>query len=174
MRHFVASAIATEDVDSRDWMTPDEPYALASMVATTLGAEPGGRPLAEALGREDWIDYVADTGDDLAVSRAVARLIFAPYELPDPDREYLLAPRGDILCFGSDTAYPVATAQEITRRVLLPFNEVLATLPHDRQRVLLGIPGSHDWYDGLDGFARMFRRPIEGTRTAAPSREQLE
>ena len=25
-------------------------------------------------------------------------------------------------------------------------------------RVLLGIPGNHDWYDGLDGFARMFRR----------------
>jgi hypothetical protein len=27
-----------------------------------------------------------------------------------------------------------------------------------RARVLLGIPGNHDWYDGLDGFARFFRR----------------
>jgi hypothetical protein len=27
-----------------------------------------------------------------------------------------------------------------------------------RTRVLLGIPGNHDWYDGLDGFGRMFRR----------------
>ena len=27
-RHFLAAAIATEDVDSRDWMTPDEPGAL--------------------------------------------------------------------------------------------------------------------------------------------------
>jgi hypothetical protein len=26
--------------------------------------------------------------------------------------------------------------------------------------VLLGIPGNHDWYDGLDGFARLFRRSI--------------
>src|SRR6185503_15541926 len=29
------------------------------------------------------------------------------------------------------------------------------------RRVLLGLAGNHDWYDGLDGFARMFRR-IEG------------
>src|SRR5262249_14584597 len=29
-----------------------------------------------------------------------------------------------------------------------------------RRRVLLGIPGNHDWYDGLDGFARLFRRSI--------------
>jgi hypothetical protein len=28
--------------------------------------------------------------------------------------------------------------------------------------VLLGIPGNHDWYDGLDGFGRLFRRsPLE-------------
>ena len=68
------------------------------------------------------------------------------------------APRGEILLFGGDTAYPVATAQEITNRVIVPFNQVLETLPADRPRVLLGIPGTHDWYDGLDGFARMFRR----------------
>ena len=24
-------------------------------------------------------------------------------------------------------------------------------------RVLLGIPGNHDWYDGLQGFSRLFR-----------------
>ena len=28
----------------------------------------------------------------------------------------------------------------------------------DPRRVLLGIPGNHDWYDGLDGFGRLFRR----------------
>jgi hypothetical protein len=32
-------------------------------------------------------------------------------------------------------------------------------LPKDgKPRVLLGIPGNHDWYDGLDGFQRLFRR----------------
>ena len=35
-----------------------------------------------------------------------------------------------------------------------------------RQRVLLGIPGNHDWYDGLDGFGRMFRRRPPGVEAA--------
>jgi hypothetical protein len=35
---------------------------------------------------------------------------------------------------------------------------------------LLGIPGNHDWYDGLDGFGRMFRvRPAEDEADARPS-----
>ena len=160
LRHFLAAAIATEDVDSRDWMTADPPAELRARLAEALGGDLGASNLVEALGRDLWLDFVADTGDDVAVSRAVARLIFAEYELPDPDREgsFLRAPRGDVLLFGGDTAYPVATAQEITNRVIVPFNQVLETLPVDRPRVLLGIPGNHDWYDGLDGFARMFRR----------------
>jgi hypothetical protein len=160
LRHFLAAAIATEDVDSRDWMTADEPRELGARIAFALGAETEANTLLEALGRDLWLDFVADTGDDVSVSRAVARLIFAEYELPDPDREgsFLRAPRGEVLLFGGDTAYPVATAQEITNRVIVPFNQVLEALPVDRPRVLLGIPGNHDWYDGLDGFARMFRR----------------
>ena len=160
LRHFLAAAIATEDVDSRDWMTADEPLELTLRVATALGASNARESLIEALERDLWIDFVADTGDDVAVSRAVARLIFAEYELPDPEREgtFLIAPRGEVLFFGGDTAYPVATAQEITNRVIVPFNQVLEALPPGPPRVLLGIPGNHDWYDGLDGFARMFRR----------------
>jgi hypothetical protein len=163
LRHFLAAAIATEDVDSRDWMTADEPRALNARVAEVLGAAFDADSLVEALGRDLWLDFVADTGDDVAVSRAVAGLIFADYELPDPDvaGNFLHAPRGDVLLFGGDTAYPVATAQEITNRVIVPFNQVLEKLPLDRPRVLLGIPGNHDWYDGLDGFARMFRRTAD-------------
>jgi hypothetical protein len=121
--------------------------------------------LLEALDRDLYVDYVADTGDDVSVSRAVARLVFAAYELPDPDQpgNYLHAPRGDILLFGGDTAYPVATAQELTNRVIVPWNQVLRGLPEDgRRRVLLGVAGNHDWYDGLDGFGRMFRRQAPG------------
>lgn len=160
LRHFLASAIATEDVDSRDWMTADDPWDLNTRVAQALGAHAGRRSLVEALGRDLWLDFVADTGDDVTVSRAVAQLMFADYELPDPDHEgeFLHAPRGEILLFGGDTAYPVATAQEITNRVIVPFNQVLEAAQPGPPRVLLGIPGNHDWYDGLDGFARMFRR----------------
>jgi len=171
LRHFLAAAIATEDVDSRDWMTADEPRELLARVSEVLGAEPGKSNLVEALGRDLWLDFVADTGDDVGVSRAVARLVFAEYELPDPDNAgaYLFAPRGDVLLFGGDTAYPVATAQEITNRVIAPFNQVLQGLKHDRPRVLLGIPGNHDWYDGLDGFARMFRRYPDDEEAGPPS-----
>ena len=160
LRHLLASGIATEDVDSRDWMTPDPPAELLRRIVRELGVESEAETLSEALGREVWIDYLADTGDDVAVSRAVARLVFAEYELPDPEREgeVLSAPRGDLLMFGGDTAYPVATAKEITNRVLVPFNQVLEEADDERPRVLLGIPGNHDWYDGLDGFGRLFRR----------------
>jgi hypothetical protein len=172
LRHFLAAAIATEDVDSRDWMTPDTPRELLRLVVDRLGGDTKAPTLLEALRRDVWIDFIADTGDDVAVSRAVARLLFAPYELPDPDQAggFLVAPRGELLIFGGDTAYPVATAQEITNRVLVPFNQVLDALPPDpTPRVLLGIPGNPDWYDGLDGFARMFRRR-EGGDDAPASR----
>jgi hypothetical protein len=167
LRHLAASAIATEDIDSRDWMTPDDPSELVARIAAELGVTRTARTVSEALGRDVWIDYLADTGDDVSVSRAVARLVFAPYELPDPRApgQSVMAPRGDILLFGGDTAYPVATAEEIRSRVVVPFNQVLAELPRDRTRVLLGIPGNHDWYDGLDGFGRMFRRQFGSSAT---------
>jgi len=172
LRHFLAAAIATEDVDSRDWMTADDPEDLKRRIARTLGGNEDAPSLVEALGRDLWVDFIADTGDDVGVSRATARLLFAPYEVPDPDRpgELLVAPRGEILLFGGDTAYPVATAQEITNRVIVPFNQVLGTLPPDpTPRVLIGIPGNHDWYDGLDGFARMFRRRADSDDAVPPS-----
>src|SRR5262245_5555446 len=75
IRHFIASAIATESIDSRDWMTPDEPDALVKRIAKVLGGKnPAATTLIEALGRDLYIDFVADTGDDVSVSRAVARL----------------------------------------------------------------------------------------------------
>ena len=84
-------------------------------------------------------------------------MVFAEYALQDGSGRVL--PRGDLLIFGGDTAYPLSSAPEIARRLTHPWNQVLARLgPPARARVLLGIPGNHDWYDGLDGFARLFRR----------------
>src|SRR5512144_2770841 len=65
LRHLAASAIATEDVDSRDWMTPDEPRALAERVARLLGGTTGSAgtgSVTERVGRDLWVDYVSDTG----------------------------------------------------------------------------------------------------------------
>src|SRR5947207_5748706 len=74
--HLVASAIATQDIDSRDWMHPDSPAALTKSVARVLEAAlPDASSVTEAIGRDLFIDYVADTGDDVEVSRAVAGLV---------------------------------------------------------------------------------------------------
>lgn len=177
LRHLLAAAIASEGVDSRHWMTPDDPEVLRARIVETLGGDSTAPSLVDGIGRDLYIDFVSDTGDDVTVSRAVAGLVFAAYELPDPDRpgQFLTAPRGDILFFGGDTAYPVGTAQEILNRVIVPWNQVLAALPPDGDgagdhgpRVLLGIPGNHDWYDGADGFARMFRCRVGAVELPAP------
>lgn len=158
--HLVASVIATEDIDSRDWMHPDTASELTKRLAATLSARtPDAETLTEALGEDLWVDYVSDTGDDISVSQAVANLLVSEYEVADPDRpgERLVLPRGHVLIFGGDTAYPVATEIEIQNRVIVPFNTVLNKRGDDVPRALLGVPGNHDWYAGLDGFGRLFR-----------------
>ena len=175
--HLVASAIATQDIDSRDWMTADTPTSLTARAAATIDparAAAGAPSLTESLGRDVIIDYIADTGDDAEVSRAMAELLVASYRLPCDGGE-LVVGRGDVLLFGGDTAYPVATASEIEARLLRPWNEVFATHHDGKKRVLLGIPGNHDWFDGLDGFARMFRArqgPLEEERPITAGAEQ--
>ena len=162
LQHFVASAIATEDIDSRDWMHPDDPQKLVRRVLRQLGGDERAATVVEGLERAVWIDFIADTGDDPAIAGRVASLLAGTYELPDPERpgEHLVAPRGDVFLHGGDIAYPVATADEIHNRFVVPFNRAFAAHQDGKERVMLGVPGNHDWYDGLDGFARLFRRRI--------------
>ncbi len=161
LKHLVAVAAASNDLDTRDWMQPEEAAGLLNRVGQVLGASTSGGSLTERLGREVWIDFVADTGDDHDVSLAVGRMIFAEYALAGDQPRTL--PRGDLLVFGGDVAYPDSSVMEMQRRLLRPWNTALYEAAEDgRRRVLLGIPGNHDWYDGLDGFGRLFRRnPLE-------------
>jgi hypothetical protein len=159
LRHLVATAAASNDLDIRDWMQPDEPAILLDRVCEVLGASNSGNNLAERLGREVWIDFVADTGDDHDVSLEVGGMLFSEYSLSGDEARVL--PRGDVLLFGGDTAYPAATANELQRRLLQPWNSLLRQKKgSQRPRVLLGIPGNHDWYSGLDGFGRLFRKSV--------------
>ena len=171
LRHLTAERLATGQLDTRDWMRAQAPGDLLREVARVLEARGDGATLTERLGREVWIDFVADTGDDSDVSLAVAGMVFAEYALQDGSGRVL--PRGDLLIFGGDTAYPLSSAPEIARRLTHPWNQVLAGLgPPSRARALLAIPGNHDWYDGLDGFARLFRRdPVRdrADRATTPS-----
>ena len=156
LRHLVASAIATENIDSRQWMIPEPPDALLSRIRAVLSDRANaGETLAETMGGEVWIDFVGDTGDDVTVSEAVASLLAEDYEL-----DGVALPRGDILFLGGDLAYPVATVLEITRRLVEPWNRVFEARADGKTRVLLAVPGNHDWYDGLDGFARLCQAPL--------------
>lgn len=157
--HLAASVIATEDIDARDWMHALDTDELTDDIARLLGASDadGGMSLTEQLDDDLWVDFIADTGDDADVSAAVADMLFRAYRLPKGEKGPKVLPRGRLLVFGGDTAYPVATDLEIHNRVSVPFNRVLQERADEIPRILLGIPGNHDWYDGLDGFARMFR-----------------
>jgi hypothetical protein len=167
LRHMVASVIATENIDSRQWMIPEAPDVLLDRVKDVLGSKSrDAETLAEAMGGEIWIDFVADTGDDVTASEAVARMIARPYEVDD-----LVLPRGDVLFHGGDLAYPVATVLEITRRLVEPWNKVFHETSDGRARVLLAVPGNHDWYDGLDGFARLCQSPCAFEEQAALSQD---
>ncbi len=157
LRHLAAETIASGQLDTRDWMRAQQPAELLNEVARVLEAPSDGSTLTERLGRDVWIDFVADVGDDSDVASAVAGMVFSEYALQDGTARVL--PRGDLLIFGGDTAYPLSSAWETARRLTHPWNRVLKRQgPPSRARVLLGIPGNHDWYDGLDGFARLFRR----------------
>jgi hypothetical protein len=138
-------------------MVPEAPAELLGRVTAVLMPR-GSREastLAASMGGEVWLDFIADTGDDATVSEAVARLLSAEYQI---DGHVL--PRGDVLIHGGDLAYPVATVREVSRRLIGPFNRVFEPLcDWSRPRVLLAIPGNHDWYDGLDGFARLCQAP---------------
>jgi hypothetical protein len=174
--HLVASVIATEDIDSRDWMKPDDPRRLARRVATVLSTDLPERDadsLTELLDRDIWIDFIADTGDDVSVSEAVGHLVAGTYALTDPDPrggpETVTAGRSDILLHGGDVAYPVATDADIHDRFVAPFNRALMDARDGRRRVLMGVPGNHDWYNGLDGYGRLMRRRSGPSRDAVAS-----
>src|SRR5262245_13451748 len=174
LRHLVAVAAASQQLDLRDWMRPEAGTRLLDRVSRVLGTSEVGASLTERLGREVWIDFVSDTGDDYDVSLAVGRMVLSDYAVGEEARRL---PRGDVLIFGGDTAYPLSTGYELERRLLRPWNAVIQQCaPDGRSRALLGIPGNHDWYDNLDGFGRLFRRsPLEdqpqpeaGAPVAAP------
>ncbi len=103
-----------------------------------------------------FVDYVADTGDGFNPTFATARCLSGAAAIP-PDPEF--AGRGaqaDLLVFGGDEVYPVASALQYEQRL----NEVLRTAAGFDGVVdlpaVMALPGNHDWYDGLASFRRNF------------------
>ena len=103
-RNFIARAIASESVDSRDWMRPLEANELLARAIRVLGGDDKAPSLVEALGRPMWLDFVADTGDDRDVSHAVGKLIADTYTVDDAGTERTL-PRGELLLHAEGVSF---------------------------------------------------------------------
>jgi hypothetical protein len=138
-------------------------------VMAALDPRSGTEPVVDydySLRDAIWIDYVAALGDGWNATYSVACLIGNDYIVPQPaDAPHPSVPgdgpllRGDILVFGGDQVYPVASAENYATRCYNPYYcarpwELSKKTPH-----LFAIPGNNDWYDGLTSFLRCFCQP---------------
>ena len=141
-----------------------------------------------------WFDYIADMGDssDAMYATAYGCQVDLQYGAPGTalprsgsdatdairvhsrdahDKTRSNLPRGKFLFVGGDTAYHVADEATLRNRVERPFNWAYSDLKENQLLSgegtprLYGIPGNHDWYNDLHGFALLFlgisRRPIQ-------------
>jgi len=178
-------------LDARDWMHANVlPEADATTEQEVdeywrLWCEERGMP---AAGTEFWFDYISDTGDGQQAVYSIAYLCMSDLSAPgdEPRVGDKLAPaeqsaadgggggnvlpRGAFLFVGGDTSYHISDYVTLAKRFQNPFcwayrdlyRAKRASAMGDLPRMLLGIPGNHDYYDSLDGFNRQFRRPATG------------
>ncbi|HEX9802569.1 MAG TPA: metallophosphoesterase [Gammaproteobacteria bacterium] len=151
--------------------------AVKVFLSSIFGAYADKRELQAVLNHEDehdyagsdelWFDYAADLGDGWNAGYSVARLLGAERLAPAGWRGEPL-PRGELLIFGGDEVYPVASRDQYRDRLKGPYESALPWVEDEREApALYAIPGNHDWYDGLTSFTRLFcqQRWIGGWRT---------
>jgi uncharacterized membrane protein HdeD (DUF308 family) len=82
------------------------------------------------------------------------------------DRYLLLGQRPDVrfLAISSDVIYPDGAARDYEFNFYLPFKGF--------EKPIYAIPGNHDWYSALDGFAANLMEPV-AARAAMDAREAL-
>ena len=93
-------------------MQPEPPRDLCRRVVNHLSSNQrqshstsDPATVCQGMQRDVWIDYIADSGDCSNCSSVVANMLFSQYSLPDVRTgTHIVAPRGDILIFGGDTA----------------------------------------------------------------------
>ncbi|MEK6279815.1 MAG: hypothetical protein AABN95_05625 [Acidobacteriota bacterium] len=189
-------------LDARDWMKPEIIPSSQTAADVdqfwrkwneTWKESENGNPESE---KEFWFDYISDTGDgqkamysiaylclsDFAVSKSqqldeLLEFVLEPLQLATGKR---LLPRGTFLFVGGDTSYHISDYGTLARRFQNPFWWAFADLKGQARsvmvnvpRLLLGIPGNHDYYDSLDGFNRQFRRPATEDKIVAGKRPPL-
>lgn len=104
-----------------------------------------------------WIDYVADSGDgwnstySIAYWLAQAKLTVATAD----DSTTETTKTGQVLVFGGDQVYPVASRAAYKQRLVAPYACAREKSVEPYPEVF-AIPGNHDWYDNLVSFKRLF------------------
>lgn len=168
-------SVAPHDRHPVAWYQPEVLWTAARQVLSSLdqlrnrdGRESQPTPLVvidrsqpEVDGEfkgEFWFDFIADTGDGGNASYAVASAALAP-ELALGDETL---PRGQLLLFGGDLAYPAASTEDYRYRFVEMFeavrNDFANTLVRGRQLTLAAVPQNHDWMDSASTFSRYFVR----------------
>lgn len=168
------------------WYQPDVLWTAARQVLSSLdqqrnrdGRESQPLPMKvidrsepEAAGDfagECWFDFIADTGDGGNACYAVANAALADDLTLDGET----LPRGQLLLFGGDLAYPAASTHDYRYRFVEMFEAVrnshAPSFVRGRRLTLAAIPQNHDWMDSTSTFSRYFTRrndssPLLGAR----------
>jgi hypothetical protein len=131
-------------------------------------SHPTADPVDSSSPPELWLDYVADTGDGWNSTYAVAHSLAQPVLDVAVDGARRTTRRGDVLVFGGDAVYPVASREAYEHRLTAAYRTALPAAPPSRPKVF-AVAGNHDWYDSLVAFTRIFctggKRSFAGWRT---------
>src|SRR5918993_3305558 len=103
---------------------------------------------------EFWFDYIADVGDGFNSTYTMA------YYLTEPTLRLGVEDTkpGQILVFGGDEVYPIASKDFYENNLIGPYETAFprASPPNASAPYVFAIPGNHDWYDSLVEFSFNF------------------
>lgn len=111
-------------------------------------------------GEDFWFDFIADTGDGGNATYAVAHAALAA-DVPGAAGEKL--PRGELLLFGGDLAYPGASPDDYRYRFVEMYEGARPDAEskskvRGRPFTVAALAQNHDWMDSASTFNRYFVR----------------
>ena len=135
-------------------------WRAAMTTATAEGERAAGRPADFALapagtGNDFAFVVVGDTGEGDASQHVLRRSLL--YAAAQPEVKFVIV--------SSDVVYPSGEMKDYERKFWLPFMGI--------EKPVYAIPGNHDWYDALEGFAVTFFTP-EAARRALRARAEAD
>lgn len=127
--------------------------------AAAQSVSPVDKPYYDAsamTGDEFWFDYIADVGDGFNSTYTMAYHVSESTLQLDGEE----TKRGEILIFGGDEVYPIASAENYKNNLIGPYSMAFARPKNKSDEpaapVVFAVPGNHDWYDSLAGFSFNF------------------